>query len=977
MAGPILDKAVARPTGGGAFQGVAPAPTMEMDGLMRGLSQFNPELGRYTDASIREEQQRADELLAAVSGQRSEQWDPAKRSMAEVLADDLPTGLPAAYGEKYRQTLGGLLVDRQAIKTKSDIAAAYQEASKAPDFNVDQFITEQRAKALNGLSNPALIGRLGSHLHGLELSIRSEAERGRLKRLDEATESGLFTAFQENLRADMTPEQIASQYSRYAQEWQKLGKTPKELAGMLFDRVQHLSEQKGGDPALFDVFNGTDPWTKQPLLAMNPQLADNVSRAREAARAKSQRLMGEAVQQENARKRMALDEMMQRDPSSITQEVVLSQMGPLGLFRTDNEAASYYAQARRMAVERQGDAAVMQAFDSGTLGRFKPEDQKKALEARLGPAIGAAWKAATAGDAGAMQGLAVLVMSEQNRARSTVPVEALERLVSTTVTTTQSTEGPSPAFQALASLHKGLSADPQFRSMYFKDDAAQILDTYQESLNAGSDPVAAYKAAYQAVSPESKEAARKLSQSHEFAKRIKSVTERVSGVDFFDRWNPWGATPKNGTMVQAAAAQAARDFMSRSPWASEKQAVEHASSHIKANFVFDRTSESAVQVPPGSADDTTSAAITEYTKRLAEAHRIKARNDGEWSVQLMPVGDGSLQHVVLVNGAASQNLGTIPLASVRQAYLAELSTTPQERDILLEVQKQLRTGALDLNYVERNSAVLAKVTKLDVLPRDTLKAIDEARLKQARAMVDSVPKLALGVPTMENLSSVPSRGHKVDNKLTAELASKALGQPGHAGLAASLITMGEAVVLKATPDPAKDAGNNIGMGYNLKANAKTVRADLAKAGVSDDRVEAVINGQAQITPVQAQRLLAVTVGRYEKQAQEAAEQTAPGLWIRMTPAQKAVMVDISWQTGDPAQFRKAWSALAAGDAEAFKRESKVFYVNSRGDRVEDKRRGELRAAMLAGDGPWVAAVNRFGSFPSTLLDAQAMNQAAK
>ena len=77
----------------------------------------------------------------------------------------------------------------------------------------------------------------------------------------------------------------------------------------------------------------------------------------------------------------------------------------------------------------------------------------------------------------------------------------------------------------------------------------------------------------------------------------------------------------------------------------------------------------------------------------------------------------------------------------------------------------------------------------------------------------------------------------------------------------------------------------------------------------------------------------------------------------MTAAQRAVMVDIAYQVGDPAQFKKAWAALAAGKTQEFSDETRVSYRNKAGVMVEDTRARELRASMLAGVADWNARVS--------------------
>lgn len=970
MADPILDRAVAARH---SFAGAAPAG--DLDGLMRGLSQFNSELGQYTDQSVQmERDKRAHNTQLAAEAAAAAADASSPEAVQKAVAADVPAGVPAAYGSVFKESLGALLVDRHAVKAKTEWAAAYEEASKAPDFDAESFIAQQRQKSLAGLTDPGLAGRMSKHLSEMEGAVRTAAEKDRLKKLDEARETGLYSALQENLRPDMTPEQQGEQFYKYSPMWEALGFSKKDLANRLFIRTSQLSDQMGGNPQVFDVFNTVDPKTGQTILSMNPDLALHVDQARQAAKLKNQKMLEEAAGPQNM---LTLDSLHSKaEKGELTPDDVLQNFGKLQAVQTPEQGVALLHMARKAREKLAGDADLMAAYDTGILGRYKPEDQKKVLEAKLGGAITEAWKRAVSGDGKAMGQLSALILAEQSRSKSTVPVDAIERLVSSSLSTVQNPTGVTPEFASMAALYRGLSADPKYREMYFKPDEDQLMRAYLRQTDAGSDPNAAYKAAYQSISPEAKEAADKFAKTPEFQKKLQGVVKDVTGMTWWNKYVPFTAMPANSLVVQTAAADEARQFLASHPYADPKEIGEHLSTWTSRNFVFDKNSGTAVRVPAGAADDTMQEALTAYSKKVAEVYRLKDRNDGDWKVQFRSVGDGNTSHVVLSNGSAEQMIGTIPLATLRAAHVADQSATEQDRAFFGTVQNQMRAGKLDLTYLEQNMPALAKARALDLLPKSTLDAIDKARLDQAKQMVDSIPKLTMPTPTLENLAVVPHRAVKVDNKLTAQVALSFLGPNARddLSLAASLTTMGEAVVLKASPDPAKDAGNNLGMGYNLKANVKNASSDLLRAGVSADKVEAVIRGDAQLTPQQAQKLLLVSLPRYQRQAMDTAEDTAPGLWKRMTPGQRAVMTDIAWQTGSISQFRKAWRALEAGDSSAFAQETKVFFTNAKGQRTEDKRRSELRAAMLNGDSAWLSTIQKYGSFPSNALDAVALNQ---
>lgn len=973
---PVQDRVVARRQDYGFQTPAVSSNAGELEGLVKGLSSLNQSLGQYTQEAVAKQQDELKRITEAEAARRAAEADLTRTDVQGVVAQDLPANVPPAYGQDFRESLGALLVDRAAIKAKQDWAAEYEEASKAEDFNPDQFIQGFRKKALGGLTDPALIGRMGKQLSEMEGSLRADAEKKRLARLDETVTAGLFTSFQENFRGDMSAEQIGAVYTQNLPAWRSLGRTPKELAGLLLGRMTYLSTAKGGDPSVFDVFD-TKTDNGQTLLASNPELAPQIMAAREQARALNQRNLEEASQKANLPTMNGLNKQLEDNPTSITEELVLSNMGKHGVFPTTEAAASFLARARAKAVEKGLEGDLMGAFDKGILGRFKPEDQRKVLEARLGPVITQTWQEAVNGNPAAATGLATAVMQAQSMSKATVPVDAIKRLVESTVTSQASPDGPDGTFQAVVELYKGFSADPKFRDMYFSEDERTVMDQFIKDTSRGGDAQGAYTAAFNSISPQAKAAAEAFTKTEEFKTKVKDATGSVVGSGW-SKWIGGKGSIVNTIQVETDAQAAVRDFLSRRPYAGADEVNEFVGSWVSKNYIMDEATNVAIKVPPQLADETTKDALTEYTRRVTDTYRLNDRNDGEWKVQYRPMGDQGLLQVVLSDGSSEQNMGILPLQTLRDSFVAEKAFNAEvEIPALRTLQQQVASGDIDVAFVEANATLIAKAKKLQGLPAETIKRLEKLQMDTVKARLDQMPKLNLGTPTLDNLQHVPTRGNKVDNKLTATVAKSMFGAPGsapHHSKAASLITMGEAVVLKAYPDPAKDAGNNIGMGYNLKANAKTVHEDLRRADVPKDRIQAVIDGTAQLTPQQAQRLLLVTMPRYEKLVMDTAEKTAPGLWRRMSPQQKAVMIDVAWQTGNPGQFRKAWGAMASGDVETFRNETKVFYTDRNGVKKEDKRRNDLRAAMLNGDAQWLAVIDKYGNFPATAMEAFALNQ---
>lgn len=970
---PVIDAAAARSTN---YSAAPPAVGggASLDGLMRGLSVFNQNLGQYTESAITAEQDRLHKVVSNQAAADAARAPDAPETLDMASSQDLPANVPLAYGDQYREALGSLLVDRAAIKAKAEWATAYAEESKKPDFNPEQFIQEFRGKTLGGIQNPALVGRMGQQLSTMEGALRSEAEKKRIAALEAEVNSGMFSSFEENIRGDMSPQEIANTFMQMRPAMEPLGKSKKELNAMLLTRLASLSVAKGGDPSVFDVFSQVDPITKQSIMSMHPELADNVQAAKDKATAMQSKALEQATQGDNLKSLAGLNQMLDMEPEKITLGLVTDYMGEHNVFANYQSAAAFLHQAQQKVAAKLPDLQAAQAFNDGTLGRFPPDIQKKVLEAQLGPAITQMWQAAAGGDANQSEALARLILQKQSASRSTENVGALERLITSTVTNAPNPQGPDASFKVAADLYRRLSADPQYRDSYFKDDAATLVQSYNRAVGNGSDPNAAYAAAYQSISPQAKEAAAKFTKTPEFTEKLKKATKDVVGSSFWPRWLGGNGRIGNQVQVEVGAAAAVKDFLSASPYASQDEVNDYVGSWVAKNYVMDPQSNSAIKVPPGLADDTTKEALAAFSKHAMEV----MSGGGDWKVQYRPLGDQGLMQVVMADGAAEKQVATVSIQEIRKAYTDEKVITEADRKVFAALQVQVTAGQLDPAFVEANRPLIAKARMLKALPPETLKNIEKYQLETVQKNLQAVPKMSLGQPTLEGLQFVPTRGAKVDNKLTADIALRAATSPGygapHQGLAASLVTMGEAVVLKASPDPNPAAGMNIGMGYNLKANVKNYKSDFVRAGIPADKVEAVFNGEAQITPQQAERLLMVSMPRYEKTAFDTAEKTAPGLWNRMTSGQRAVMVDIAWQTGDPAQFKKAWASLAAGNVEAFKNETKVMYTNKAGERVEDKRRNDLRAAMLNGEAQWTSVVRKYGGFPSNAVEAFALNK---
>lgn len=279
------------------------------------------------------------------------------------------------------------------------------------------------------------------------------------------------------------------------------------------------------------------------------------------------------------------------------------------------------------------------------------------------------------------------------------------------------------------------------------------------------------------------------------------------------------------------------------------------------------------------------------------------------------------------------------------AYTKLLS--PDERGAMSSLKLKLNAGTATAQDLIDNAEVLAKASNIGQVNDVTREQIGKVRESAFNGALDNVFNFPVSPPSFAGLNGSRITGQ--GSKIQVNQADQFLGS---ANWAASLTAMGEGLVLKATPDPNPKAGNNIGYGYNLNANAANIGEDFRRAGIPATSIDGIKAGTVQISPEQAARLLEVSVPRYEDRAKQAVEAVKPGLWSMISKGQKAALTDVSYQVGDVSQFHKAIGALARQDAQGFQGALKVTYAGKDGSRVEDTRRNNLRSLMINGISAW-------------------------
>lgn len=940
-------------------------PDADLAGLVEGLKAFNPALEQWNQNA------REDAITQAKAASATNE---APRDALTGQPLQVPEKISPAYARDYKAAFATGLAQRVAVQNKMDAIREYNDNKDDPSFDVGNWLNTSRQKAMAGVTDPHAQAIIGQHFDQLELEVQGEAEKARLKRVEEARSENVSAALTGGITVDMPATDMRSAYDALVPEGIKNGKTRPEMAEMLLMHLHNQSSLNGGMPEAFGVFNAKGPDGKS-LLDYMPQLAPKVQSAIEHATQLRDKTIEEKTHVANETTLAQLDERVLKDPMSFTLDEVMGYATPKGVLGGKGQGASFWSKVLEHQQKFLGTQQMMGLAGSGQLFRLEAGKQNQVMDSLFAPKMDQLMSAVQSGDLNAVSQRAGEILRMHSQVGATVAWDQLKGFLSTTVTNSPNPNGPTPAFTAAKELYRVMSATPKYRDLYFGEDVSKVMDSYIASEKAQSDPKASYVQAYQSISPEAKAAADAYAKTPDFLKMTTAEAQKWVTGSSMNWLKVFGSAgrPVNGDVVGSALAQEMRSWRARNPFVGTDKAEDYAHEWVERNFIIDKTSGAAIRVPPRYSAPAVQEAMSNYSADLAKRLNLDSRSDPKWSVQYIPLGTEGKFQPVLVNGAAMQSLPPVNVDNLLAREAAKKVFSPEEAQVIGSVKVAMAKG-LPVPPISRE--LVAKAEMLKAFNPAEVKTFTDAYNKQAIDRINSIPQFTLGNPTSANLQFIPQKGNvKVDNQLTAQAARDLIGTPvagpgqNHMGYAASLVTMAEGMALRRYPDPANEAGDNIAMGYNLKANAKNVDADLKRAGVPDDQIENVKAGKADLTPDQAKRLTLVALPRYEQQVKEVASATSPGLWERMLPAQKAVMIDIAYQVGSTDQFKKAWAALAKGDMQAFANEAKSTYVDRSGNRVEDTRRNNLRAAMLSGTAQWDATVGAYGSLPATKLAA--------
>lgn len=959
-------RVVARPVD----QTVAPSQKNLLGDLVGGLASISPQLQQYV-----QQKNTSDALAAVEAGEAAADRQDVLNPMQALSSQDaMPAGIEPAFRPHFDKAYRSAIGQRHAIKIQDEVLGAWvQERMKIGDNPeaTEAWLRQQVQERTAGFTDPLMLDHINKSVVAAARNIRGDSRSIQFDRLKATTMEGINSSFS-MITNDMTAEDMLTVYnSVIVPSALETGfATRTELAAKMLDRINALSTQMNGRPELFDALKEfKDPATGKTLAELNPQLAEAIEVQRKQADDMAERHLNKLAEPELFRKRISWEKRSaEGNPPTIDE--IYTEIGPRGLFTTHEQAMSFWLQQQKAADAQRGLQHQLMLIRNGMGAALDPDDQKKAMDAVTEPLVGQLF-AASQDPAGQQQfNMTVSSLINAHKAAGvSVPNSRLKNLFGTVKQGMPAPgQEPSPAFEMLANVYAQLPTNLQ--SAYVADeDTRLILSRYTEGRSGGMgtqlDKPTALAQAYRSISPEAKAAADRMLKGPEARENMREVIDNklsVVGWRAVLGFETLGTYPTNEENVTDRVLAATRSYIERNGGdITQGEAEKFASTWFQERYVYDRTANKYVEVPPNHTGDVSADAISAYTEKM----RKQWGKDS--TPELVHLGNG--QYQVRGRGVAGNTLvHAVSLDQMRDEFFAPKTILSQEAPRLAVLQQSLLNGTATPAMLNENAELLAKAQGLGLLKGDLSRKVDEVRAKAFKEGVSSilqnVPKASLdGVDTARQ----PGDDHKTKVSMASRYFEN--GQFGKA-----LTVTGEGVVLKTYTDAA--GVPTIGVGYNLKANAGTLKEDFRRAGIPAESIEDVVAGRKSISFEQTMRLFDVTYARHEASAQQQIESLyGRGTWMKLPAHRRGVITDLAFQAGDVKQFRQSLDGFINEVGSLDQQNPKVhFRDRNTGQMRADTGRNNLRLNMLNGVGTFSALLQRAGGKPTNKIEAAALTQ---
>jgi len=875
--------------------------------------------------------------------------------------------------------------DTQAQTSADAARTEYDTAKNDPSFNPDEFLQKHAAKDLEGITNPTAIASYMDTFGPLSTQIKNHFQQHQQALLHEqrnsdfsSSVSGMVAQLTDPSRIDKIDgsafltarENLFSTYGVGKPGVPGMGMTNKEMNTAMLASFESASMKAGGNPNSFDIFYQPDPVTGKSPVEMDTDLGVKVETARhQATFLYDSKMQKGTMMQRGDDEATFMDNVRAGKWSSVTDEQLQSYRGEHGWLHDANA----YNSARNHRDTELAKASLGEHLNDlsnrGNLSAAKPEHQKDQLTRLTQPESQVVYSTIDQPGNAAADAIASTIKINSNSGSSEV-VPWLKQLTSTVSNMAPDPNSkdakPTARFLNLAGAYQAMKNAPNgsMVGQYFADaDSVAIMDNFQWRKADGQDDATAYREAFRMNSAENKAKSAEFLGSTAGAALVKSsVTNAITGVGVQDGdWRPnmlrttgWslpfigqvmqGSIPPDQSAITAGATIEAGNYIKSTGIADPKLVEEHLTAWARSNFVHDATTNTVVRIPPGKASAEVSNAISSYTAdRAVEGYTNEKGVKVVGRITLDHLGGNNYAEVIHpATGNPYRIFPDTSLEIIENKFKMKSQLSASERDTYATLQNKVANGGLTAQDLADNSAIIKKLDTLNLWNGAAATQTQELRTTAGRevgAMMKRAKELGLSPrPISNDISAIPDLGAK--RPIAASLMKQ--GDQG-----AALTVMGEGVALKVYTAP--EGNPTIGIGYNMTANASTIKEDFRKSGIVAS-AEDIQLGKASISQEQAVRLYKVVQPRYEALAKGAYDgHFKAGEYDKLSPVEKAVLTDIAYQSGSNVKkFTTLFDQMMTKQPPT----NDSLLINWRDPKTKqlrvDKHRTNLRLNMLLG-----------------------------
>jgi GH24 family phage-related lysozyme (muramidase) len=937
-----------------------PAPADNMRPLIEGLSAFNPALQQWMQEAESEEK-------TAGAKARVEQ-------KVDVAAP--PPEANKAFREGYMTMHGQVAGNDLARKMR----LMYEENKNKPDFDPEKANQLLMDSEMKGFNDPHALKGFLPAVVGERQKIRADWGALQIERVRQDTDAKLgarardlvdlpIRSDEEGVSTDPAQTRHAL-YQQFVTQGMALGKTRPELAKLF---AAHLANRAmaSGEPTLLDMADVRDE--SGIALNDNPEIKKHLIEARKAADAVQKKQVIDATVGERTNTLHTLYETLRVNPRSpdLDWDSLLRHQGTYLTFNDPEgkDIVAFYEKVMEARAGAKVNDQILEDLDGprARIAAARPEAQPL-IKARYGQVWDAFDEAVKAGDQFAVERFVATNLSLHQQWG--VGDERLKNYLSNINTDPTDDGKPRPDFQRAYHIYSAIMRSPNKELVMdlTTERSRTLLRNFRAMIEDEGMPMNdAFARAQELNTAQGKERLESLNTPDVRAKFAQELKAKLQGGS----WMTLGLTgraPNKDLFVAEMTNVFQRKLMALG---DRERAMKQTLDSVDEYLVRDGHSnwtqrpDSTLLGSYSKGQGDFEKGLTAYTLDLAAVLRKEHGVKGDMGeiLHLERIGQGEA-YTVKVNGVPR---GRVELSEILARGAAK-DATYQDAEYISTLLARVKSGAVtgeeirdrmndimqlrDLHHIDAREyeRLMAKRRKWE---KDTIgEHVSQARAFRKNALGGMKPGDPLNEPG--GLPEDPRIQPGGKNLKTADYAMQA-AQKGN--LTFALTAQAEGFMTKAYADPAK--GTNIGLGFSMTSRSKPETASmLRRAGVPSGDVDKVMAGKMEITPDAVIRLHEIAVDEYRRKAISA---VGADVWRTMKPEAQAVLTDMAWATGNPAQFKSVIEAMRKGDYNGASAALSLKYTDRNGEQKNDTRRVNLWRLMLSGRDTYSAYLKKHTS----------------